>query len=84
MPTARELMTKEVLTISPDTIVQQAAELMAERCVGSLIITKDNRPKGIITECDLLTKILATKRHPTSVTVSETMSSPLITVRPVD
>jgi len=84
MPCVEELMTREVVTVPSDTNVQKAAEIMAERHVGCLIITENGLPKGIITERDFLTKILAPKRQPLSLTVSEIMSSPLITVGPRD
>lgn len=62
-----------------DTQIEAAATTMTEKKVGSIIITKDSLPKGIITDKDLRTKI-ATGKFSISDKVSQIMSSPVITV----
>ncbi len=50
----RELMTKEVITTTPDTTIENAAHLMVEKGVGGLpVVDGDNKPIGIITETDI-------------------------------
>ncbi len=52
--TIRELMTKEVITTTPDTPIEDAAHLMREKRIGGLPVIDDNlRPVGIITETDI-------------------------------
>jgi acetoin utilization protein AcuB len=52
--TVEELMTKEVITTTPDTSVEDAARLMVEKKVGALpVIDKNNQPVGIITDRDI-------------------------------
>lgn len=51
--TLREIMTHEVITVSPETPVEEAALLMRERKVGGLPVLKDKQLVGIITESDL-------------------------------
>ncbi len=52
--TIRDLMTKEVITTTPDTPIEDAAHLMREKRIGGLPVIDDNhRPVGIITETDI-------------------------------
>jgi predicted transcriptional regulator len=48
------IMTSEVLTINPERTLHEAAQLMGEKHIGSLIVMKYDTPVGIITEGDLL------------------------------
>jgi CBS domain-containing protein len=63
---------------TPETSIKNAAILMTEKRVGSIIITKKNRPLGIITDKDLRTKI-ATGIFSIEEPVSKIMTSPVIT-----
>lgn len=57
--TAKELMSKEVITVSPEMRLDEAAKIMGEKRIGSLIVMKNKKPVGIVTERDLLSKVLA-------------------------
>ena len=46
-------MTKEVITISPDALLEEAAVLMRENKIGTLAVVRDNKLVGIITESDI-------------------------------
>lgn len=73
---------KTPVTCLPDTTIQQAAETMSEREVGSIIITDaDDRPVGIITDKDLRKRV-ATGEVGLREKVASIMSSPVITVPP--
>lgn len=78
----KEIMTTRVCKADADENVQEVAKKMVAFGVGSAIIMKDDRPVGIVTEKDLIAKIVARDRIPSSVKVSEIMSSPLITIKP--
>lgn len=78
----RDAMVAEVLVAGPDENVAQAAKLMSERGVGSIIVVKNGVPIGIITERDVLTKVVALNLVPARVRIGRVMSSPLITVAP--
>ena len=67
------------VTCVENTKVEIAAVTMTEKKVGSIIITKDNKPLGIITDKDLRTKI-ATGKFNLSEKVTQIMSSPVITI----
>lgn len=75
-------MTDKVLTANPNTTVAKAAKLMVERGVGSIIIVKSRRPVGILTERDLLMKVVSLNLVPSKVKVGKIMSSPIITIGP--
>ena len=54
-----EIMSKEVVTVAPETSMKEAATTMGEKHIGSLVVEKYQTPVGIVTERDLLTKVLA-------------------------
>lgn len=83
MPQIEGVMSKSVVTISPEESIFRAAKIMDETGVGSLVVVLNNAPVGIITERDLVRKIIARKKDP-SKKVSEIMSKPLITITPQD
>lgn len=72
-------MAKQVVTADEEVLVENVAEIMAEKRVGSVIVTSHGNPIGIFTERDLLTKFLA-KDKSLIVEVGNACSSPLITV----
>jgi CBS domain-containing protein len=53
----REIMTREVVTIAPESTLYEAARIMGEKHIGSLIVLKYETPVGMITERDLLSKV---------------------------
>jgi CBS domain-containing protein len=54
-----EIMTQEVVTITPENTLYEAARIMGEKHIGSLIVMKYDTPVGIITERDLLSEVVA-------------------------
>lgn len=83
MKTIKEVMKKGVVTVSSDTPVKKAAEIMSEKTVGCLIITENDRPVGIITERDMTCKIVAKERSVLT-PVREIMSPKLVSIGPDD
>jgi acetoin utilization protein AcuB len=51
--TVKDVMTKEVLTVTDDTPIEEAARVMADNKIGGLPVTRDEKVIGIITETDL-------------------------------
>jgi CBS domain-containing protein len=78
----KEAMSPKVLTVGPDTTVAKAAKLMAQRSVGSVVIVRSKKPLGILTERDLLMKVISADLKPSKIPVKKIMSSPVITVPP--
>ncbi len=79
MPTVKDFMTTTVITIDVRGTVLDAAKLMHQQDVGDLVVTEDKVPKGIVTERDLVRRVMAQKK-PLDTKVSEIMSDPLITI----
>ncbi len=78
---AKEVMTREVCTASPEETLHVAAKKMIEFGVGSIVVVVGGEPKGIVTEKDIL-KIIAENKLPSEVRLEEIMSSPVITIQP--
>ncbi len=53
---ARDIMTKDVITISPDTTVEEAARVLSENQISGVPVVKDNRLVGIVSERDIIMK----------------------------
>jgi len=71
---------RDVLTCNGETTIRDAASMMSERNVGSiLIVDGDRRPLGIVTDSDLRTKVVGQGRDVSDL-ISEIMSSPVLTV----
>jgi CBS domain-containing protein len=79
MPTVKDFMTTNVITIGVHETVLYAAKLMHQQDVGDLVVMEGNVPKGIVTERDLVRRVLSLKK-PLDTKVSEIMSDPLITI----
>jgi CBS domain-containing protein len=81
MPTVKDLMTKNVVTIDANKTVFEAAVLMSEKDIGDLVVMDDNAPVGIITERDFVRRVLAEGKSADS-KVSEIMTHPLKVIDP--
>lgn len=77
-----DVMTRGVIYVHPTDNVQRAAEIMRKNDIDSVIIMKEGKGIGIATDRDVISKIVAEGKDPRSVTVSEIMTSPLITINP--
>ncbi len=71
-------MSKPVITVGIDSSILEAANLMAEKNVGSLVVFYRGEPVGIVTERDVLEKIVAKGLDGSKVQVKEIMSRSLI------
>jgi len=76
-----DIMKKDVISIDEAKTIKDAANMMNEARIGSIIITKDDTPVGILTERDFVTKIAA-KEIPLSTPLSEVMTKPLLVISP--
>jgi len=73
-----ELMVKNVITVHPDTLVEEAVRIMNTHEIGCLIVSENGKPIGIITERDLLKRVLEQGKPPKTIKVAEIMSKPVI------
>jgi CBS domain-containing protein len=81
MPSVKDIMTKEVVTIDVNKSVFEAAQLMTTKSLGCLIVVDKGLPVGIITERDIVRRIVA-KRSSLDLRVVEVMTKTLVTVNP--
>lgn len=70
----RDIMIKDVLTISENDTALKAAQLMTEKGVSSLIVLSDDQPIGIVTERDFIKKICLKELKLSNVRVGDMMS----------
>jgi len=77
---AGSIAKRSLVTIDEDASVASAAKLMGERDLGSLVVTRKGLPVGIMTERDLVKKILADGRDPRSTKVGDVMTSPGVSI----
>jgi CBS domain-containing protein len=81
MPTAREIMSPDVRCAQDNETVVDAARRMAELNVGSLpICGSDNRLKGMLTDRDIVVKVIAQGRDPGAVTAAELAQGKPVTI----
>jgi CBS domain-containing protein len=80
--TVHEAMTSSVITVDPKTSVAQAAAIMSQKGIGSLIIKSNSEPEGLITESDIITKVVSRDIQASQITVDEVMTENLITIDP--
>jgi len=77
-----EIMSQTPVTISADATTAEAAGLMRDRGIGSLVIVEDGRPTGIVTERDVVTKVAALDKRPRDVPIRTIMTAPVIAIHP--
>ena len=77
----KDVMVKEIVTVNPTTKIRDAVELMNKNQIGCLVVTRKGKPVGIMTERDVLKKIVCRCKNPEQTRVSEIMSKPLIVGR---
>ena len=79
----KDVMSSPVITVNEDETVEKVAQLMDKYRLGCIIVTsKDGKPVGIITERDLVVRVLAKNILPSKLKANEVMSSPLMTISP--
>lgn len=69
-----------IVSIGPDATVQQAAEAMVHRRIGALLVVDDGEPVGLLTERDVMSKVVATGLSADELLVEEVMGSHLRSV----
>jgi CBS domain-containing protein len=85
MKTVRQLLENksiEIWSIDPDATVYEALTLMAEKNVGALLVIKEDRLAGIISERDYARKVILQRKSSMTVPVREIMTSRVFCVSP--
>ncbi len=74
MGQVRDIMQKNVITIQEDKSALDAAKLITEKDISFLVILKDGKPIGVITERDFVRKIAAEDKNASQIPLSKIMS----------
>jgi signal-transduction protein with cAMP-binding, CBS, and nucleotidyltransferase domain len=80
--TVRDAMTKSLVRVEPNVSVQECAQLMLDKKVGGLIVQEADVTVGIVTEKDIVAKVVAKKLDSDATLVQNIMSSKLIGIDP--
>lgn len=75
-----DVMSSPVITIDGESSIREGAQLMRDRGIGCVIVTVQERAEGIVTERDILERVVAQNRDINTTRMREVMSAPLITV----
>jgi len=75
-------MKEEVVSVDIGKSALEIAKIMAEKGVAAVLVTHEDKVVGIITERDLVRKVIATSANPVEVNAGSCMSAPLISIDP--
>lgn len=76
-----DAMTKNVVVAKPGDNVSDMAKLMSDKEIGSVIVVDDNMcPLGIVTEGDIVRKVIAEGKDPKTTAAKDIMTTPAITI----
>jgi len=79
----KDIMSSPVVSLAEDSASNKVATLMDENDLGCVIVTNQaGKPVGIITERDLVIRVLAKNLVPDTIKAKEIMTSPLVTIQP--
>jgi len=78
----KDLMSTNVVSIDSEASVKEAASKMAQQEIGSLVVEEQGKPVGIVTERDLLSRVLALGRNADATQIKMIMSKPLMCGQP--
>lgn len=74
----KDVMSKNVETVTPETPIHEVAKKMLQRDCGSIIVVKDDRLVGMITDRDLAIRCVAKEHDPVSTTVGSIISPEIL------
>ena len=76
--TVRDVMTKDLISVESTDKVFAAIKVMTDNDIGSVLVTENKKPMGILTERDILKKVCPQQLCTKEITAGEVMSNPLI------
>ena len=74
------LMNKNIISIDGSSTIEEASKIMDQNRIGSLVVMKNRTEIGIISESDIVRRVIAKGITPSEMIVEKAMSSPLITI----
>jgi CBS domain-containing protein len=82
MPQVRDLMVSSVVTIEPATSIVDAARRMIQEEKGPLPVVEGESPVAMVTDRDIIARVVAEGRDPNSVRVEDIATHELVTIEP--
>jgi CBS domain-containing protein len=80
---ARDVMTPDPACCSPHTSIDQVAKMMIQNNCGEIpIVDSANRPLGVVTDRDIVCRIVAEGKNPLGHTAEQAMTTPVVALRP--
>jgi signal-transduction protein with cAMP-binding, CBS, and nucleotidyltransferase domain len=70
------------ISIKPSFSIKRAAQVMKQKDISSLIVVEGEKPIGMLTEKDVIEKVVAKDKKPSELKIKEVMSAPLLTLHP--
>ena len=80
MLTVKKIMSKGIEKVSSETSVKDIAKIMTEKKIGSVLIENQGNIVGIITETDIVQKVIGHDMSPQDTLASKVMNTPILTV----
>jgi CBS domain-containing protein len=80
MPIAKYCF-RTVRTVGPDETVRAAAQRMQRECLGSLVVTEQERPVGVVTDRDIALAVLSADLDAEKVPVRDVMQGPVVSIK---
>jgi len=78
----KDVMVKNIITLGSEATVKEAAKLMNKHEIGCLVLMNREKPVGIVTERDMLKRVLLKSKDPRKTKVGKIMSKPLVVCEP--
>jgi predicted transcriptional regulator len=78
----KDIMVRDVVTVKSNTCVSEAVKMMTQKGIGCLLVVDEGETRGIVTQLDLLAKVLEKCRDPKQLKVADIMSKHIVTGEP--
>ena len=76
----REVMSKDVKVVGPESSVKEVVVAMNKFNIGSIVVVQGDRPVGVISERDILRRVVEPCLSPENLTARQVMTSPVLTI----
>lgn len=80
----RDIVNRQVVCVEPDAKVSEVARIMSEKSVGSVLVCEDGKPRGILTDRDIVIRCIAQNVDVNDCTVEQVLSEPIEAVKETD
>jgi CBS domain-containing protein len=80
--TVKEVMNPQVVVAKPEATVKEAAQIMSQFRIGCLLVMENDKVVGIVTESDIIGKVVAVNKDPERLRLQDIMSKNIISTTP--